>query len=155
MEVIHEFSEVEAQHLNYREEPNAFQILSELIVKRAVTHIIGSSFGGFLGFWLAEKHGLPCLLFNPALAISAEMEHEEISNNCPARMVVLGEKDDVVDPQVTAGLLREHQGDRCSERVVWCNELGHRIDTDTFWEFTNYFFQRSPPEDRIRAVAAS
>ena len=143
LEMIEKFSEVEALHLDYREQPDTFKILSDLIVEKDVTHIIGSSFGGFLGFWLAEKHGIPCLLFNPALAMGAEMKHEENSNHCPRRLVVLGERDDVVDPNVTFSFLKNHPRDKCIERVVWCNELGHRIDTDTFWEFTNYLFQPS------------
>ncbi len=141
LEVIEQFSKVEALHINYFENPNTFKVLSDLIVEKKITHIIGSSFGDFLGFWLAEKHGLPCLLFNPAIAAkSLEMEHEKHSNNCPLRLVVIGDKDDVVEPILTVNLLEKHPSENCLERIISCNDLGHRIDMKTFTEFIRYFF---------------
>lgn len=75
------------------------------------------------------------------MAFSLEMDHEMHSNNCPLRVVVLGDKDDVVEPILTKDFLEKHNSDKCKERIVSCNELGHRIDMSTFTEFTNYFFK--------------
>jgi len=141
LELIEQFSKVLALHINYFESPNTFKKLSELIVEREITHIIGSSFGGFLGFWLSEKHGLPCLLFNPAIAIkSLDMEHEKHNDNCPLRLVILGVRDEVVDPILTINFLKEHPTENCTQRIISCNDLAHRIDMKTFKEFNQYFF---------------
>jgi predicted esterase YcpF (UPF0227 family) len=64
--------EVTALHLDYFLKPDSFEILKNEAIKNYVEFIIGSSYGGFLGYWLAEDLGLPCLLFNPAMAYKTE-----------------------------------------------------------------------------------
>lgn len=142
LEVIEQYSRVEALHIAYDETPEAFNVLSDTITEHSITHIVGSSFGGFLGFWLAEKYSLPCLLFNPAVAMkSLEMAHENHTNRCPLRMVVLGAKDDVVDPVLTVQFLDTHPSETCVQRIINCKDLGHKININTFREFTQYFYQ--------------
>jgi len=58
--------EVFALHLDYRNEPKTVELLSHLIEDKEIDYIVGSSLGGYLGFWLSEKYCLPSLLFNPA-----------------------------------------------------------------------------------------
>lgn len=143
MAVIREHSPAEGLHLDYRADGNAFYKLDEYINKHSITHIVGSSMGGFLGFWLAEKHQLPCLLFNPAVAErSVSMEYQQQLNGCPRRLVVLGAKDDVVNPQQTAEFLTDLDTTATYQRVVWCNNLAHQIDINTFTEFVDYFFDQ-------------
>ena len=141
LKLIKQFSDVEALHINYIETPHTFDLLSDCITKLKINHIIGSSFGGFLGFWLAEKYGLPCLLFNPALAVkSLEMKLEKYTNRCPKRIVVLGSKDDTVDPILTNKFLQRHPSSLCVQRIIECNNLEHRIPVEVFKEFTYYFY---------------
>lgn len=141
MAVIREHSLAEGLHLDYRADNTAFYKLNDYINNHGITHIVGSSMGGFLGFWLAEKHQLPCLLFNPALVErSVSMEYQQQLNGCPSRLVVLGAKDDVVNPQQTAEFLDNLYATTTHQRVVWCNNLAHQIDINTFTEFVDYFF---------------
>ena len=138
---IQKHSQTKALHLDYRNTPDAFDVLSNLIEKEGVTHIVGSSFGGFLGFWLAEKYGLPCLLFNPAIGMKTiEMKHEQHFGNCPQRLVIIGQKDNVVLPETTLRFLDSHPSSNRTQRIVLCNNLEHQIDLSTFGEFVDYFF---------------
>ena len=139
--IINKYSHVEALHLDYRKQPDAFEILCKLIVEKNISLIIGSSLGGYLGFWLGEKFGLPCLLFNPAIGLrSVELKINVIKRTCPKRLIVIGENDDVVIPQTSLSFLKEHKSDNCKQRIILCNDLAHQIDLVTFKEFVNLFY---------------
>ena len=139
--LIKPYSNVSALHLDYKNQPDSFEILSALIQKEAITHIIGSSLGGYLGFWLGEKYGLPVLLFNPAIG----MQNKELNifikqGQCPYRIIVLGAKDDRVPPNMTYDFLKKYDHNHTTQRIVECNKLGHQIDLQTFEEFVVSFY---------------
>ena len=63
--VLSPYGEIFAPTIDYRNAPNLF---AELQTKYASADIlIGSSLGGLVVYYLAQKLGKPCLLFNPAL----------------------------------------------------------------------------------------
>ena len=126
--------QVWALHLNYRKQPDAFYLLENVIDNEGINFLVGSSLGGRLGFWLGEKHGIPALLFNPALAMEIPgLQVPEMSPvSCPLRWVVLGETDDVVDPQASWTWLKQLPCDRASLSVAMIQGLGHQIDARTY-----------------------
>ncbi|MEM6262201.1 MAG: YqiA/YcfP family alpha/beta fold hydrolase [Bacteroidota bacterium] len=127
--------EVCALHLNYREEPECYNILLKFAQDEQAQGIVGSSFGGFLGFWIAETLGLPCLLFNPALYFdNIPLTFDKNVANCPARFVVLGDQDERVDPNLNWTFLKEVERPSCHQRVTRCQWLAHQIDLETFDE---------------------
>ena len=130
--------EVSALQLNYRENKSVFTVLKELILDKKVEFIIGSSFGGMLGYWLSEELGIPALLFNPAMVFqSIKVDLPKIGSfNCPMRMVVLGEQDDVVDPVKNKQFFHSKQREGLTQKVLSCSWLGHSIDFQTFEEMT-------------------
>lgn len=127
-------------HLNYREQVDAFQILSKTIEENNITHIIGSSMGGYLGFYLAHKYQLPCLLFNPALSQrSVEVGVERLKQECPKRLIVLGMKDEVVDPKETIDFLDSSPYVALEQEVIHNQNLEHQIPLDVFSKAVQYF----------------
>lgn len=126
--------ETEALHLDYRNEPQTYAILSKLIFQKGIEYIVGSSFGGFLGFWLGEEFGLPSLLFNPAMHWTAPKSFLEVptERKSPQRRVVIGAKDEVVDPEVNWKFFESESNLAQDQRVIMCQWLGHQIDFDTF-----------------------
>ncbi|OQY00593.1 MAG: hypothetical protein B6I20_08525 [Bacteroidetes bacterium 4572_117] len=137
--------DVSSIHINYRENPDSYPELKKLIVDTKTELIIGSSFGGMLGYWLAEELGVACLLFNPAMVYqSIEVNIPQVKeNNCPLRLVVLGELDDVIDPVKNKKFFFEKQRQSLTQKVVSCSWLGHSIDFQTFeemafWAARNY-----------------
>jgi predicted esterase YcpF (UPF0227 family) len=132
---------VEALHMNYRTDKDIYITLRNYALSKEIAFVVGSSLGGFLGFWLAEDLGLPCLLFNPAMSYRTILEPHlpDIPHRrCPSRYVVIGAHDDVVDPRANVGFFRKNARHDCRQRVVVCEWLKHQIDFDTFREMVHW-----------------
>ena len=132
---------VVALHINYREQLAVYETLKDTAIRKKVKFIIGSSLGGYLGYWLAEDLGLPCLLFNPAM-IYADVFYSKIpiieDPKCPSRYVVLGAKDKTLKPKDTLKFLKAHQREGLNQQTTTCEWLGHQIDYKTFDEMVNW-----------------
>ncbi|MDB4754897.1 hypothetical protein OAF80_00415 [bacterium] len=141
LKLLESFGTVYALHLNYRQQADPFKALSKEIEHNGITHVIGSSMGGYLGFWLAEKHSLPCLLFNPALDMrSIDLSVERNYNQSPKRLIVLGEQDEVVDPFNTIDFLKRTSHTKVAQQVIIDSKMEHRITEEKFEYYTNLFF---------------
>jgi len=116
-------------------------LLNDTIENENISHIVGSSLGGFLGFWLGEKNSLPCLLFNPALGMrSIDVQVERNYNKCPKRLIVLGEQDDVVLPYHTIEFLRPFSRKKTQQEIIIDSTMEHRISDENFVKYVRYFF---------------
>jgi hypothetical protein len=140
LKILQEFGlEVIAPFSDYRVEGlSAFNKLRELAVSNQVEFIIGSSLGGFIGYWLADELGIRSLLFNPALqlnSIELQLPHGGEPRSLVPKYIVLGANDTVVDPIASLQWL-ESQVDYTVNRVITCSWLSHKIDTSTFREMT-------------------
>ena len=143
MEVIAHHAKVEAEHIDYRNTPSVFHDLSQLIEDRGVSCIIGSSFGGFLGYWLSNKHNIPALLFNPVIGKEIDFVELEKHEPCAAyKLMVLGQLDDVVDPIETHTFLNTRLQRPQNEELILRSDMAHRIDMNNFKRYVNYYFDQ-------------
>lgn len=128
--------DVSALHLDYRNQPDSYELLLRKGESERIEYIVGSSLGGRLGFWLSEELGLSCLLFNPALALEIPgLEDPKLENpRCKSRHIVLGAQDEVVNPQATWEWLKKAERKGLTQRVGMFQHLGHQIDQDTYVE---------------------
>ena len=141
IEVLKQYGSVVGLHLDYKKEENPFKLLNDTIENENISHIVGSSLGGFLGFWLGEKNSLPCLLFNPALGMrSIDVQVERNYNKCPKRLIVLGEQDDVVLPYHTIEFLRPFSRKKTQQEIIIDSTMEHRISDENFVKYVRYFF---------------
>ncbi|MDX2286717.1 MAG: YqiA/YcfP family alpha/beta fold hydrolase [Bacteroidia bacterium] len=125
--------QVLALHLDYRRQPDTYALLHAAAARSGAEFVIGSSLGGFLGFWLSEEAGLPCLLFNPAMQVPLQAARipRIRAGACPARWVMLGAEDAVVDPQYSLQLF-QHTYRAPQQQVELRAGLGHQIDPATY-----------------------
>lgn len=128
------FGEVIAFDMDYEKQHDAYLRLYATAKAEHVDMIIGSSFGGYLGYHIAKGLGRAAILFNPAMAFSRQDETfitAPVPGEIPFAFVVLGDQDDVVPPDATELFARE-EGKDDNLHLVRCQWLAHRIDLATF-----------------------
>lgn len=121
-----------ALHLDYRTDRGCYWKLKEKILTAKIDFIIGSSLGGYFGYWLGQELGIPQLLFNPAMPFrSVQVPSPEVlaEQNTPS-WVVLGKHDDTIPANLNNSFFEGRE----AARVITCAWLGHRIDLTTFEE---------------------
>lgn len=131
--------EVLAPHFEftkYVDTNEPYQELRKIATENRIEFLVGSSFGGFMAYWLGHDLGLPQLLFNPALCYnSLLMPHPLIKlRDELCSWVVLGGKDELLPAELNA----EFFDNKPAARVIICRWLPHRIDLQTFEEMARW-----------------
>jgi len=139
VDFLKERAEVLAPAINYQDE-NLEEQLMYMVESFQPDYIIGSSMGGYVGSLLANKYGIPNLLFNPAIhSRSIEPKLNRLLKVGPNHFIdfniVLGNQDDVIDPNVTESMLLDAEVVCEIERV----DMGHRINFDVFVNMYNKY----------------
>lgn len=106
--------------------------------------VIGSSMGALNGYIISNWIGRPALLFNPPLSTHPEnldLPREKFARIFSSKQLLLGAKDEVVDPKKTLAFLSEHlQEDELEIKVD--PRLGHRIPFELFKQQVSRFFSK-------------
>ena len=106
--------------------------------------LIGSSMGALNSYIISNWIGRPALLFNPPLSKhpwSVMHSKERFTRGVTSKQVVLGAKDEVVNPQETLNYI----GSRlCGDELVIKihPQIGHRIPLDAFKAEVKEFFDK-------------
>ena len=102
--------------------------------------IIGSSMGGYVADILAQKYGVPAILFNPALhnrsfdpAIEYPIEGEQAELQ-ERKVVVLGKEDEVIPPYITKIMFESNR----NYKIV-LEEMGHHTPLPIFIDTINKY----------------
>ena len=102
--------------------------------------IIGSSMGGYVADTLAQKYGVPAILFNPALhnrsfdpAIESLIEGEQADLQ-KKKIVVLGKNDEVIPPYIAQIMF---ENNRYYEIVL--KEMAHQTPLNIFIDTINKY----------------
>ncbi len=124
-----------APQLYYRKSNTVFSELLPEAIRQKIDFIVGSSAGGFMGYWLSKHLNCDALLYNPALAFQSVMQQiipVEASQKYEKKyQIILGQQDNVIPPQSTIDYLQKN--DQSEHYSIDLHEhLGHQIDIDTF-----------------------
>lgn len=143
-QLLEKYGKVFAPDIDYSKEHVQPQ---QIFKKYPITEfnvIIGSSMGALNGYLISNQVGRPALLFNPPLGKyeSPEFSFEpKFTPGLSPKQVLLGGKDEVVDPKETlfyiAGHLQENEFE-----IKIDPHLGHRIPLELFEEQVSYFFSK-------------
>jgi len=99
--------------------------------------IIGSSMGGYVADILGSHLGVDVLLFNPALhsrSIEIDSDGEIYGEKNYKRTIILGTKDNVINPEITKKLRPYFDNSAKFEEI---EGMGHRTPLDVFINMYN------------------
>lgn len=132
--------EVVSPFIDYeKEKVEVYQRVKKIALEEDIDLIIGSSLGGFIGYWLSRDIDKPSLLFNPALyfeSMQVYIPNLKEQNN-PSIYICLGEKDSQVAPQEVREYLSKQNHN--NTKVIMASWLPHGIDLKTFKSITSWF----------------
>ena len=125
---------LEAPAMDYTKE-GIFEEWLDYVKNEEPDLLIGSSMGGYFAMALATHTGIPVLVFNPALhSRSIEIKGLESGTEKLTGLVVLGKKDEVINPGPTISML---QGTQNTLDISIEKEMGHRVPLDVFIDMYN------------------
>ena len=141
--VLEKYGNVFAPDLAYYANPKIFLELYETYQHKAIDCIIGSSMGGFMGYYLAMALNCKSLLFNPALAsrtITQELPDKLYPKENTSYNIVLGWEDTVVPAKKTLEFLKENAFQSVAYHVNCVPNLAHQIPVPIFENQIQSFF---------------
>jgi hypothetical protein len=133
--VLERFGTVIAPDLDYHNNPTIFELLLKLNEDHNFDVAIGSSMGGFMGYYFANTINCPALLFNPALP------HRPVPQNIPAinplnttslLHFALGGQDDIIKANDNLKWLSENRLPNPEIKISIHSKMGHQIPLDVF-----------------------
>jgi uncharacterized protein len=138
VQILKTIGEVVAPKLNYygfKNDITLFNELADSIKIEEVSHIVGSSFGGYMGFYLSEYCGIPAVLFNPAISFSSiEVPVKDVFNNV-AKTLILGINDEVIEASKTIKFINDNK--YSNTRIVQEN-ISHQVPLEIFEKVRDY-----------------
>src|SRR5690554_1575468 len=99
--ILEQYGEVISPSIDYEADTQAIGNLISSYKSKDIHIVIGSSMGGFSGYYVSNSFQCPALLFNPALAersvyqVTPNVKHQKSS----FKQIVLGTLDEVVNPR--------------------------------------------------------
>ncbi len=129
------FDSVTAPLIDWDDEEDRKHLFSDLIkiIKRkGITHIIGSSMGGQMAFYLITYLNKTGLCFNPSFNGRYKDYNFEVNRYFNKKVLIdLGKHDNVVSPQKTIKFLQESEFSK-SNIVINYIDSGHTINLKIF-----------------------
>ena len=134
--ILERYGKVEAPAIDYENNPMRIKWLFDTYKNAKIDIIIGSSMGGFAGYHLSKMLRIPALIFNPALF---ERSVEQAIPKTPESngrviYIVLGSKDNIVDPKSTLNFLGGILSQKQNYNIQIRHDLEHRIPVAVFEE---------------------
>ena len=111
--------------------PNLFNDFVELIKREEITHVIGSSMGGQMAFYLATFCNIKGLCFNPAFGYRYTDLNLSLNKDFTSEILItLGINDDVIPNSVSTNFLFVNNIlDKVSIEYL---DMGHQVSTRKF-----------------------
>ncbi len=140
-QILEKFGTVFAPDLDYRSNSNMISFLENEYENKNIDAIVGSSMGGFTGFYLSKMLQIPALLFNPALPYRTVHQNITVIEqaNKQKLQIVIGKQDDVILAKDNLEFISKLLSSDYDIRLHVNEELGHSIPLDVFQNEINLF----------------
>jgi|SRR5699024_1123913 len=142
--ILEKYGKVYSPAIDYRTEPNSIELLVEQYQNEKINVVVGSSMGGFIGYYISNAFRIPALLFNPALASRPVNQKIPIYKNpyLGFKQIVLAANDDVIDPKETLVFLSKSLQQFTDYHIHIRQDIKHQIPVDVFEKEVQMFFER-------------
>ncbi|MET6989140.1 YqiA/YcfP family alpha/beta fold hydrolase [Sediminicola arcticus] len=129
--------------IDYQENDYSIEHLNIEFKDKDINVVMGSSMGGFVGYYLSIAFQTPALLFNPALVYRSVFQNvpDYKNRNRSFKKIVLGAQDDIVYPNNTLLFIAERIKNNTDYQISIRQDLAHRIPLDIFEEEVESFFK--------------
>lgn len=144
-EILEKFGTVITPEIDYYTNAHAIESLIENLKEKEIQVIIGSSMGGFAGYYVSTALNKPALLFNPALqnrSVKQNIPPIHISTFC-FKQFVLGNLDEVVNPGKILEFLSKAFNEFTDYQIHLRPGLKHNIPLDVFEEEVRSFLKNA------------
>ena len=113
---------------------NLFNDLNKVINENQITHVVGSSMGGQMAFYLGLKNNIETLCFNPAFGIRYDDFNFTLNKNSHSNVIfLLGKNDDCVNPEKTKEFLISNE--LINNVDILTEDIGHQISLPIFTKY--------------------
>ncbi|MDW5290967.1 YqiA/YcfP family alpha/beta fold hydrolase [Formosa sp. PL04] len=142
--VLEQYGDVFSPAIEYEKDSDVIHGISASFNLHDIDVVIGSSMGGFTGYYVSNHYQCPALLFNPPLSNrSVYQEIPEIEyKKSSLKHIVLGTLDEVVNPVETFQFLGNTVASNPEYTIHLRNDLAHRIPIEIFEEEVEHFFSK-------------
>lgn len=120
--------------MNYSN-PRLFEKTLEYVVENKIELLTGSSMGGWFAYCISTLTGIPCVIFNPAVHSRTFNPVVRIGNEKANHTIVLGKKDDVIDPIITEEWFKKNG---VGNNKIYHESNDHRTPVDIFVKYVVY-----------------
>lgn len=141
--ILKEFGNSIVPDMDYYSNPKMFNYLYETYCNTKIDCIIGSSMGGFMGYYLAMAFNCKALLFNPALtyrSVLQEIPEKLQPKNNTHYQFALGWEDTLVLATKTLEFLNTNASKDTAYTINLIPNLEHRIPISVFKKQVHAFF---------------
>ncbi|PNW26111.1 YqiA/YcfP family alpha/beta fold hydrolase [Formosa algae] len=140
--VLEAYGHVFAPSIDYENASHSISDIINVYQDKTVNIVMGSSMGGFAGYYVSNHFQCPALLFNPALAKRPVVQHiTDIEyKTSPIKQFVLGSEDTVVFAKDTLQFLASTIPFHPNYYIHLRNHLAHRIPLAVFKAEVEVFF---------------
>jgi hypothetical protein len=140
--ILEKYGRVYSPAIDYESDSNCIENLRRQFVNGKIDVVMGSSMGGFTGYYLSIAFKKSALLFNPALVSRSVFQNVPDYSNSDRffKQFVLGVKDEVVDPKDTLKFIGERMDENTYYHISLRPDLAHRIPLDVFEKEVYAFF---------------
>ena len=142
-QILEEYGKVITPEIDYYSNEEAIKSILDQVKNEKIDAVIGSSMGGFAGYYISTILNVPSLLFNPALekrSVEQEIPQFALTKNTDKKFL-LGAIDDVIDPGDTLRFLSRNFNDFTNFHIQIMPGLTHNIPVEVFKKEVQSFFK--------------
>lgn len=143
--VLQNYGTVIAPDMDYYSDPKVFDLVLNLSREQTFDVVIGSSMGGFMGYYFANTVSIAALLFNPALphrSVEQHLPELNPSHASPLLHLALGGQDTVMEANGNLNWIASNRIPTTDFKIALYSKMEHQIPFEIFEKEVQNFFKQ-------------